>query len=268
MKIAIVANGSQHQTGAARAMLAGLKRHGVAVDIRDTFAKPDVSIVICWGWRHGSRFRAGGADVLIMERGYVGDRFAWTSLGWNGLNGRADFRLPAAVDPSRWERNFAGLLKPWQCGGDCIVIMGQVSGDQSIEGVNIDRWVVDTYETLKRQTDRPVVFRPHPVAVERGHKSPPVPQIKGTLDEVLRRAAAVVTFNSNSGVDAVLAGVPTIAMDEGSMAWPVTTHEMTAQPVHRVRDEWAARLAWCQWRLEELKSGEAWEHLKIDFRIK
>jgi hypothetical protein len=83
----------------------------------------------------------------------------------------------------------------------------------------------------------------------------------GNLAEALAGAAFAVTWNSNSGVDAAMAGVPVVAMDEGSMAWPVAAHDLGAVPRLPERRPWAAQLAWCQWRPEEIADGTAWEAL-------
>jgi hypothetical protein len=101
-----------------------------------------------------------------------------------------------------------------------------------------------------------VRFRPHPGAQRRGGAAevPGAATIGGTLAEALAGAALVVTFNSNSGVDAALAGRPVVAMDAGSMAWAVAGHEV-AEVVQPDRTAWAARLAWCQFNKAEMESG-------------
>lgn len=204
-----------------------------------------------------------------MEAGYAGNRgwiskglLEWYSLAWNGLNGRG--KAPPVDDGgARWRKYFDGLLKPWKSSGDAVVIMGQVPGDASIEGVNMQRWYADAIEACKR-FGLPVYFRPHPVAIERGHTEVPagVQSLGGSLADALARARYVITYNSNSGVDAVLAGVPTIACDEGSMAWPVAGHGLDAQPPMPDRAQWAYRLAWRQWKREEIEAGMAWDYLR------
>jgi hypothetical protein len=76
----------------------------------------------------------------------------------------------------------------------------------------------------------------------------------GTLAEDLARAAVCVTWNSNAGVEAVLAGVPTVSMCKGSMAYDVTGH-VIGDMLRLPREDWAARLAWCQWLPEEIATG-------------
>jgi hypothetical protein len=82
---------------------------------------------------------------------------------------------------------------------------------------------------------------------------------KGTLERDLSEAACVIAYNSNATVDAVLAGIPAITVDEGAMAWDVTSHHVSQALVTPDRNEWFRRMAWTQWTLQEITSGEAWE---------
>lgn len=241
-----------HQIEHARALAEGLQRHGVKVHHRQRWERTRTTIVACWGWRVGSKYRSRGHQVLVMERGYLGDRFQWSSLGWNGLNGRA--RFVTRDDPARFRQHFA--LQPWKTGGEYALLVGQVNGDASIRGVNMLSWYETTAQGLKLH-GMPVYFRPHPL--ERVKVRPAgVPIMAGTLAEAMSRAAVTVCYNSNTAVDSVVAGVPAIVADEGSMAWPVAGKSV-GEIIRPDRDAWAARLAWCQWTLAEIRSGMAWE---------
>lgn len=255
-----IAARAPHQVAAASAMRQGLEKHGVAVRIVAAATAP---VVCCWGWRVGAQHAAAGRRVLVMERGYVGDRFRWTSLAWDGLNGRG--RVPPVDDGgARWRRHFGAALRPWRMSGDYALVMGQVPGDMSLAGVEIDAWYAQACAAARR-FGLPVTFRPHPVARERGYQTrtpPGAALLNGALEDALARARYVVTFNSNSGVDAVLAGVPTIACDEGSMAWPVTGHGLDADPPTPDRAAWCTAIAWRQWTLDEIAAGAAWDYLK------
>lgn len=213
--------------------------------------------VAMWGHRDRDVIE-GDRPYLVLEQGYVGDRLRWTSIGWNGLNGRATF--PKAPDGERWERNFGHLMQPWKDGGEYTVVMGQVRGDASIERVDIAGWYEEAAANLSAEWKLPVVFRPHPFD---GFAKTPTGTTRhtGPLQDILDRARVVATFNSNSGVDAVLAGIPVIARDRGSMAWPVAAQDY--DHCHRPdRTEWAHGLAYAQWRIEEIAAGEAWAHLR------
>lgn len=262
LTIAIIATSSGYQQEHAEAFAAGLRANGdEPLLTRVGYANCDA--VVCWGWRRGRNVNAQGKDALILERGYLGDRSKWTSMGWNGLNGRADFRLPAVCDPSRFERLFGHTMKPWKNGGDYVLIMGQKPGDMSLGGLCLTPWYKETAQALREIHGLPVFLRPHPVALKQGKwVSPPGVEIMdGTLEDALEGAALCVTWNSNSATEAVMAGVPTIVMDIGAPAYPVTGHKLTeiVRPDRRI---WAERLAWCQWSLDEIATGEPWARLR------
>jgi hypothetical protein len=143
-----------------------------------------------------------------------------------------------------------------------VLILGQVTGDASISGVvNIWGWYQETAVALKK-AGHEVRFRKHPKEPQR-RVLPTMKQVGGTLDEALAKAKWAVTFNSNSGVDAVLAGTPAVTINKGSMAWAVTGHKPTEPPPMPDRTAWAYRIAYCQWSLDEIRNGDAWEHLKV-----
>lgn len=262
-KIFVVSNRNGSMNERAMAMAAGLERHGYdAVIVPKGSMPPDGSpFIVCWGWREGRRLRDAGYNVLVMERGYIGDRFHWTSLGWNGLNGRSTWNAPAD-NGERFSKHHGHLLKPWRKKDGYALIMGQVRGDAALSDVVIDHWYLKIAAEMQRAGYR-VKFRPHPEAIRRGIAGDVLASVRlnGTLEEALDGASCVVTYNSNTGVDAALAGVPVIAIDEGSMAWPVAAHGTQLQLVTPDRDDWCNRMAWRQWTPDEIASGFAWEHV-------
>ena len=267
IKIVIKTATCRHQNELQVNFSEGLKRHGQKHQLCGSDAFPKCDLAIFWGHRMMeliNRQRTLGSDYLVAERGYVGDRFAWTSLGYNGLNGRADF-LNNGKDGDRWNKYFSGLMHPWKFNGDYILIMGQVSGDASLSELgDFNKWVAKMLSKIKEHHVGMVAYRPHPLARQKAPHG--LRCISGTLDEDLADASLAVTYNSNSGVDAILAGVPTIVMDEGSMAWPVASHD-PALVVYPDRTTWANELAWCQWADDEIKNGDAWEHLKQKYEV-
>lgn len=240
----------------------GLKRHGWTVEVANSWQACDM--LVCWGVRNIPAIhaqRAAGGEICVLERGYLGDRFQWTSVSFGGgLNGRGEFR-GIRSDPERFDDHF-GPLQRWRRQDGYVLIIGQVPGDASLNAMNgtLDAWYCLVASALKAQ-GHAVRFRPHPEAVKRGRGGgiPGVATLIGDLPSALAGASFVVTFNSNAAVDAVVAGVPTVAMDRGSMAWPVTTHFLDAEPQTPDRHIWAAELAWKQFTMDEFRSGFCWE---------
>jgi hypothetical protein len=83
------------------------------------------------------------------------------------------------------------------------------------------------------------------------------------LEEDLKNAHCVVTWNSNSAVEAAIYGKPVFAFDEGSMVWEIANKSLLDldTPKYPDRKQWANNLAYCQWTLEEIRNGDAWRHL-------
>lgn len=264
MKVVFAVSPRQaHQVDTARLLGQGLIRHGDTFEIiSNESISHDADAIAVWGWRKGEplhkRYRK---PVLVMERAYIGDRFVWASLGWNGLNGRATFPVPD--DGARWNTHFAGMMKPWRRKpqGYALVI-GQVPTDTACRAINFSTWLRATATALQT-TGWDVKFRPHPKApglrsgLERASGAVTYRNDTG-LEADFEGAAIVVTFNSNAGVLAVLNGVPTVTCDPGSMAWEVSSHDLKQPLATPDRTAWAHRIAFCQWLPQELSDGTAW----------
>jgi len=239
-----------HQIAHWQAVTEGLRRHGVL----DQYP----GVVVCWGWRTGAVHRKRGRDVLVLERGYLGERFNWSSIGWNGLNGLATFPDYPTDFGARFRR-LGVQLEPWRPAGEYVLLVGQVHGDAALQGRNLGPWYAQTAKAAAAQYGLPVRFRPHPLEVRRTgvvRRVPGTEHDAGPLVDALARAAVVVTWNSNTGVDALLAGKPVVALGDGAMASPLAARELGGQ-CNPDREAWAHALAWKQWTLEEIRSGEA-----------
>lgn len=246
-----------HQMGHQTALIEGLKALGIKA-VAGSALGAKTKFVACWGWRAGKQLRERGHEVLVIERGYLGDRFSWSSLAWNGLNGHGDFGVQPQDNGARFHKHFK--VTPWrETAGDHVLIMGQVPGDASLQGRNMMPWYESVAVLAADAYGLPVKFRPHPLAIKKGFRQDPRHCGKsfGTLDEALATAHVVIAYNSNSAVDSVLAGVPTITMDKGAMAWDVTGHNIDGTLTKPDRNAWLSDLAWKQWSIDEIASGEA-----------
>lgn len=261
-KAIIHVNHALHQMEHGQALKSGLERHGWQAEFVPANEPRPGDLVSIWGFKQPGVIEAArkaGTPVLVMERGHVQPRMIYTSMGFDGLAGRG--RYPAIEDGGvRWQNHFGKLMQPWSQDGRVALVCGQVKGDAALYGVNFEKWAQEVTDALLRQGAW-VVYRPHPLMLRHDQRWCPQGAEFSThpLETDLARAAVCVTFNSTSGVEAALAGVPVIACDEGSMVRAVAVHDI-AQPVIRPdRSAWAHRLAWCQWRLEEIADGTAWE---------
>jgi hypothetical protein len=205
--------------------------------------------------------RENKLDVVVLETGYInrgdGENHHYAA-GFNGLNGRADFKNKG-MPGDRWQM-LGTEIQPYS-NGEKIILCGQVPWDASVEMHDHVRWLKHTAANIQKITDRKIIFRPHPKA--------PLPALPGCelsmrpLTEDLKDAHCVVTWNSNSAVEAAILGKPVFAFDEGSMAWEIANKTLldVDTPNYPDRKQWAHNLAYSQWTLSEIGNGEAWRHL-------
>lgn len=268
MKIQVLTRGeNSHSYKWEKAFLDGLKSHGVTAYMSNSagLISLHTDLIVLWGVRNKRKIldaKAMGINYLVLERGYIGDREEYTSCGFNGLNGHANFVNKGLGDLR--SKQFQYLMQPFQeKRGNYILIMGQMENDASVRDIGWKCWLENTYNELKTITDRPIYFRPHPLAGEQS-----IPEgleiIQGDLHYVVKKAHCVVTLNSNSAVDTILAGVPCTTVNKGSMAYDITSHDLRAviNPIFKDRQQWLNELAFCQWNIEEIQGGSAWAHLK------
>lgn len=282
MKILFVKTKNNHQKFPMESMACGLRKHGIEPVFKsDIDSRVEIAdIMFVWAWKphrpttHWKRIeraqKSRGNHFIVMERGYIGDRFHWTSLGYDGLNGNADFCNKNITDPSRFNKNFGNLLQaPKQNHTGKVLVIGQCRHDASVAHVNIEDWYRRTIRELNKQ-HKQVIFRPHPLERQPWKDT----SVRYTVDnnknleDTLDVVDSVVTFSSNSGVISTLYGIPTISFDKGSMVYDITKHDLSdLNYISPDRQSWASKMAYTQWSLKEMESGEAWEHLKSKIDI-
>lgn len=209
-------------------------------------------------------------DFLVMERGYMLDRFHWTSCGFNGLNGDADF-LNKNASSYRWDKIFSHQIdaKDWQKNGSYAVIAGQVKRDASIRHLSAYTIYTDLIYELNN-LNIPVIFRAHPL--EKSKFIPIKNNLKfeydsnKSLNDTLLKARFTITINSNAGVVSLISGVPVITLDKKSMVYDYSSHSVFDNLVYPDRSSWFHKMAYTQWSPSEIRNGEMWDHLKNKYK--
>src|SRR5687767_603789 len=94
MRVNVYLRNMTTTTGVSPHVLAaaeGFRRHGIEPAIHTPGDPQPCDLAVCWGVKKKPEL-ASGRRALILERGYIGDRLGvWTSAGYDGLNGYADF---------------------------------------------------------------------------------------------------------------------------------------------------------------------------------
>lgn len=224
-------------------------------------------------WPRGEIFRRqreNKKDVIVLETGYInrgdGENHHYAA-GFNGLNGRADFRNKDMPDhrAMKLRRDFGMRCLAWRESGKHILLCGQVPWDASVDHIHYEMWLYDIARQLQGYTKRPIRFRPHPLANIPSPKGCKPTEHVSIFDD-FEDCWAVVTFNSNSGVEALMHGIPVVALDAGAMYYHLAEHWVSKvdspyTPNNEERAQWLNNLAFCQWTLDEMSNGEAWQHL-------
>ena len=213
--------------------------------------------------------------LLLPERLYSSDPYKHCRIGLGGFPDDGAMAL-ADFSKNRWEKLNGQLshlsVKPWRKSGSQVVVIGQVPGDASLRGLDVVDWIYRTCVELRELTNRPIIVRPHPLAG--GEVSSllglKLAAIDVTLDDVanplsktLDSAWAIVTYSSGAAIDAILSGIPAIAMSPASFAWDVANHtlESVIEPSLPDRGPWLEKLAAIQWSEKEVEDGDVWEPL-------
>jgi hypothetical protein len=243
-----------------KAFSQGLSRAGFEVSERAPREGRPGDVLLIWN-RYGTghalatQFEAEGGTVLVAENGYLGaggtsPKFDvhpggpkphhYYALAVGGHNGQGDW---PDGGPERFEA-LGVVPKPWrQDGGHVLVCPNRSFG---VPGrIMPADWAEATATRLRRETKREVRVRAHP-----GNDAP-----KRPLAADLEGAWAAVIWSSGAGLQALVAGVPVFVASgwwvcKGAAArGPIDAPEMPDRLPH------LRRMAWAQWRVEEIEAG-------------
>lgn len=123
-------------------------------------------------------------------------------------------------------------------------------------GQNLDEWLEQTINTIKVYTDRPIEVRLKPNRTERVTTK----TIQAALQDDVH---CLVTYNSIAAIEALMEGKPAVVLGPNAAEVIAETSlaniETPRIPSREEMDAFMAHLAYCQFTVDELKSGYAWK---------
>lgn len=205
--------------------------------------------------------RRAGIPILLVEYGYLArasapdnhaERF-WqlsvNNLGWVPPDNPGATRFSdLGITPQPWRQ--ASEDKPVILCGDNP---GGIDVTDDFRWPQIRYWALTALAQIRLATKRRVFWRPHPAMQAM------IPGFNGLSvgDVAWRDVWAVVTHNSNTGNEALFAGCPVFT--DGCAGY----RELSAMDLAQVetprmpqRQDYFERLAWAQWTLAEIRTGE------------
>jgi hypothetical protein len=209
-------------------------------------------------------YRKTGRHVIVLEVGGLNRGTTW-KVGIDGINGDAHF-ASKGHDNSR-ATLLGHELKPWRKDGKYVMICGQ--HDKSLQWKNMppmSKWIMDTIDELQKNTDRPIIFRPHPRCrlpdIERQYRNvyrQNPNQLSGSYDDFDLKYSdtwAVVNWSSNPGVEAVREGIPAF-VGPSSLAYEVANTDLSQieSPLMPDREQWFNDLMHTEYTVEEIELG-------------
>lgn len=245
------------------AFVAGLSRLGYSVTCQT--AAPRIvdrgDVLVTWNrspWQETMcrQVEQAGGFVMVAENGWIGadeDGHQLYALCRSHHNGIGTW---PTGDGARWA-SMGVELKPVRRDGDFILVLPQRSIGEPGVAMPVG-WRDDVIRRLRPLTDRRIVVREHPGKMPR----PP-------LEPALDGCWAAVTWGSGAGIHAIAAGVPVFYDLPGwiggtaGMLLPLMEEDGFLDAWLDVHNRLAMfeTLAWAQWRVREIASGEAFEWL-------
>jgi len=239
-------------------------------------ASADVNVI--WSVLFNGRM-AGNKKVwkqtkptIVLEVGGIKRGTTW-KVGLNGINRDAYFG-PNNNNDTR--HRLLGLsLKPWRTSGEFILIAGQHDKSLQWQGMpSMSQWLMNTIDTIRTYTNRPILFRPHPRC--------PLPNIENEFKNVYRQQPvqlpnsyddfdigfdnvhATISYSSNPGIHSVLDGVPAF-VGTSSLAYDVANDINSMNnieaPLMPDRTQWLNDYAHTEYTVEEISQGIPLKHL-------
>ena len=259
------------------AMITALRARGHGIVTNSLDADAAVIWSMLWAGRmRGNQdifqhYRARNQPVIVLEVGCLRRGVLWKV----GVNGVSSWQcLATAGGPAR--SSLLGMtLQPWQQhrGRDIMICLQRTQSQQWHGMPDQQQWISDVVREVRRHTDRPIVVRPHPR--QRLRFELPDCEIQtpllctGTYDDfdfdaALKRAWAVINFNSHPGTQSVIQGIPAF-VDQSSMAAPVANLDLVKIEDPRMpdREAWFENLMWTEYSLDEIRRGMPLDRLVL-----
>ena len=229
----------------------------------------DAAIIwsVLWAGRMASNqkvyehYRSQGRPVIVIEIGALYRGNTW-KIAVNNINAEGYYGHQDNLDwdrPKKLRISLATQLSP----KPNIIVALQHDRSLQVAGIDLGIWLNTTINTLKNNTDRPIVVRPHPrgsivlnnmppgVQVERPNK------LKNTYDsyDMHFDCHAVVNYNSGTGIQTAIAGVRPI-VDITSLSHPVAIdYTDIEKPYDLDRQLWLTQICHTEYTVDELRRG-------------
>ena len=207
-----------------------------------------------------------GRTFYYMDTGYFGnERTSVNPNAWKYWHRivKNDLQHNDIVDrPDDRFKVFNKKFQSWKKDGRKILIAKPDEKPMKFYGLELDNWLENTVNEIKKYTDRPIEIRErNPNRIDRA--------VNDTLQTALDNDVfALVTFNSVAAIESIFHGIPAFTLSPTHAASPVCLQDLSKieTPYYADQDKlykWACHLAYGQVHVNELKNGKARELMEM-----
>jgi hypothetical protein len=212
----------------------------------------------------GKYVREQGQDYYFIETGYLGNyrcpnnrtgRKVYHRIEKNNMQQRRILDVSDDRYKELVKFNPGMQYRGWKKPGSKILVVLPTEKPFQYYGEDRAKWINMIKHTLKKHTDREIVWRQKASRGERTNDT-----IYDALDDDIY---ALVTYNSIATVEAIQHGIPAFGLAP-TAADPVCSNDLTQienprKPHEDVIYKWLSSIAYGQFSLDELLTGQAWQ---------
>lgn len=233
---------------------AGLERVGFTSGLPPLDRPGEDDVLVIWNRspkneEYARRYESAGARVLVTENGYIGKDSSGHQLYALAIGHHLGAGSWPVGPTGRWD-SLGVDIEPWRASGAEIIVLPQRGIGEP--GIAMPKtWTDEVVARLRKVTDRPIRVRLHPGK----ERTDPYAD--------LANAWAAVTWASGAGIKSLIAGVPVFhEMPSwiGGRAAKLGIDQIET-PFLGDRLPMLQRLAWAQFTVDEISSGDAFRWL-------
>lgn len=239
----------------ARAMHAGITAHGDVSSIVPRFAFREARVGVMYGWKF-HRILQRHSRFLYADRAYWRRDVFWrfAANDWSPTKG-----MLRGMPADRLRALDVQVLP--EHGGDYVLVLGASAKAMREHGFAHLAWERNACRELKRLGAK-VLFRPKPSKFPQRDSLGAEFAPSQLLERLFAGASMVVAHHSNGCVEAIAAGCAVHCVKGVAVERSVPLEAWRDPPRLPGREQFLADVAYTQWTVEEMRSGEAWRHMR------
>jgi hypothetical protein len=242
------------------------------------YLKKTSNINFHWGikckFKKGTYFR----DILmkkykyniIIEQGFLNRKY-YRSFGINGFAGLSKI-IPTNCPSDRFEKLNIKLKDIKMKEDGYILFCAQLPWDTQVQDIDYNKYINKLFIKIKKLTNRKIIFRFHPLYKHKKKFNITLPNYvkideNDNLIDSFKGAYCVISYNSTSLVEAIIEGIPIIALHKMSIVYDLATNDINDInnlyiPNKKKILQKMYNISYIQYNLNEFEDGTAINYIK------